>query len=163
MPAATLSLVTDADLDAYESMGEQLAARLNESVRAAIEASRGIRAAWRSCCDAVGAGRTAEAHARRGEIEQSLRASLPVLRQISSQAERVAPRLPQEINGVDDLRALIGWLERFKDKVLAAWTGPDALEELAGEHYPLTSAELDVIAERYPAPAAWYEQEGKPF
>jgi hypothetical protein len=163
MPADTIDLLSDTELDSYQRMGEKIAASLNGSVKSALETGRLIRADWRSCCDAVAAGNTPTAHARRGGFEARVESALPLFRRLAAKVDRAVPLLPHEIKGVAELSSLIDWLERFNDKVLKAWTGPEALEELAGEHYPLSSADLDVLAARYPAPVAWYEEEGKPF
>jgi hypothetical protein len=163
MPEATISLLDDAELDFHEKRAAEMAARLNTSVEQALEAIRSMRAEWRACCDLVAAGRPEDAHAKRSGFEKEVLLLLAQVRHVAAQAERAANLLPQEIRGTDELHALLAWLERFHNTVLRGWLGPEALEELAGEYYPLSSAELDAIGARHPAPVAWYEEDSKPF
>jgi hypothetical protein len=163
MTETAISVLDDAELDAHERRAEEMAIKLNTSVNGAIDTVRLIRAEWRACCDCVASGRTEDAHAKRADFEKVVVLQLPRLRHLSSQVDRAAGVLPHEIKKAAELSSLLEWLEQFHDMVLTVWTGPDVLEQLAGEHYPLSSAELDAIGARNPAPAAWYEEDSKPF
>ncbi len=163
MKEATITLLDDAELDSHEKRAEELAARLNEAVNNANETIRSIRADWRGCCDSVAAGNSEEVQKKQADFEKVVMIRLPRLRLLAAQVDRAIHLLPHEIEKANEFTCLLEWLERFHDKVLRVWTGSDALEELVGEHYPLSSDELDAIGARHPAPAAWYEEDSKPF
>jgi hypothetical protein len=152
-----------AQLSANEQQRDLLLAHCADVTALAAQLGATVRRQWRSCCDEVAAGRTEVAHALRAALAGSTADTLALLERFRSLVVRTTASSGREVAGAKDLAGVIAWLERFRDVVLATWTSPEALEELAGEHYPLSSEELDAIGARHPAPAAWYEQEGKPF
>jgi hypothetical protein len=121
-----------------------------------------VRKLWRSVCDEVAASRTPFAHDLRTTLAQATANSLRTSREVIPLLDRVTKLTAHELSGVKEMQEVVAWVEKFDKVVLPAWTGPDELEELAGEHYPLSSAELDVIGAKHPAPTVWAEQEGNP-
>ncbi len=152
-----------AQVSASERQRDLLLEQCSDITALAVRRGLWVRQQWRACCDEVAAGRTTVAHGTRLALAQEVADTLQFLHRIRPLVARTAALSGQEVRGAREMAGVIAWLERFRDVVLPAWTSPEALEELVGEHYPLSSEELDAAGARYPAPAAWYEEDSKPF
>jgi hypothetical protein len=152
-----------AEIAVTEKLHKLLLGKASAAVAATAEDTKQLKALWKAVCDEVAAGRISAAHGIRGElasrVSQHTHHGQELLRLLDNVKELTGEPVPH----ADEWRRAFAWVERFEKVVLPAWTGPDELEELVGEHYPLSSAELDAIGAKHPAPAAWYEQDGKPF
>jgi hypothetical protein len=62
----------------------------------------------------------------------------------------------------DEFRQAREDLERFA-AVVPRWVSEEDLEQLAVEWLSIPQRRLEELARRSPAPAEWYEQEGKPW
>lgn len=146
---------------------ELLAAQLGEEadliVELALSHAEQLRRLWQSYCAEGMAGRSAEVHARRGDLLRQFQVRARLLARGRAIADQVFRLTGKQPIGASALPEAAADLERLESSIFTRWKTQEDLEDLLAELFPLPSDRLEELARKYPPPPAWYEQEGKPF
>ncbi len=181
MPAgSTLGAQYEGPQDLFEKV-EALAGKLEDSRRAqellvaqlgeeaelivemALSHAEHLRRLWQSCCVEGIAGRTAEVHARREEFLRQFQVKARLLARGRTIADQVFRLTGKQPIGASALPEAAADLERLESSIFTRWKTQEDLEDMLAEMYPLPNSRLEELGQKYQAPPAWYEQEGKPF
>jgi hypothetical protein len=128
-----------------------------------LESAEKCSAAWPVCVKAVAAGETGRIHALRDVLYTGLLHRLEALRHATRLAGMAAALEGREVSGADRLSAATADLERLRVRVFERWRTAEDLEDLVAADYPLSGAQLEALAAKYPPPPSWYQEEDMTF
>lgn len=117
-----------------------------------------LAADWdRLCRKAVRAGRVAELHAARGDVQALFHAHLQILNGCLTVADRLGGP-PAEAERLAAVRADI---QRLHDGLFPRWRSEDDLDEILVEQFSIPNERLLALAQGSP-PAWWWEDDDDP-
>lgn len=148
---------------AQELLDAQLGEEADLIVDMALSHAGQMRRLWQSYCAEGMAGRTGEVHARREDFLRQFQARARLVARARTIAESVFRLTGRQPVGAGALPEAAADLERLEASIFTRWKTQEDLEDLLAEMYPLPNSRLEELGQKYQAPTAWYEQEGKPF
>ncbi len=138
--------------------GTWLASQSQQLVSRALDEPHRLTQMWEQLCELAYIAGAGILQPYRPAIEQSYQFKRENLALAVKLVSRVKNAVGIDLVGADRLPAAAEAIERFRAAVLDKWASLEDLEELLVESFPLSSADLKIVAAKSPPPQSWYDE-----
>jgi hypothetical protein len=160
-PLRAVTESASSEIGGLEARREATEQHLGRGLAAWSEFVRSVGQRWRAFCERIARGGASALLPLRVPFEATVEACRTGMKEMERIVER-AEAMGLRPSHRDDFRRAVADLERVAT-VVPRWVSEEELERLAVEWLSIPQARLEELASRSPAPAEWYEQEGKPW
>jgi hypothetical protein len=122
-----------------------------------------VRETWRHWSLVGMAGHAEEVQAQRDRFLCFVNSRLDQVKRMGDLVDRVSQIEKRPLPEADELRAVADELRKLKADIFDKWVTLEDLEDLLAAQFPLSSAQLEALGQKYQPSTAWYAQDTKPF